>query len=66
GAKVLAERAKLRQVLGIRGNAPAVTPGATPDATESLPGPSSTKTQAEHTPEPQNFELEAAQTPRKA
>ncbi|MGK9939402.1 transglycosylase SLT domain-containing protein, partial [Salmonella enterica subsp. enterica] len=35
GAKVLAERAKLRQVLGIRGNAPA----ATPDATESLPGP---------------------------
>ena len=66
GAKVLAERAKLRQVLGIRGNAPAATPGATPDATESLPGTSSTKTQAEHTPEPENFELEAAQTPRKA
>ncbi len=67
GAKVLAERAKLRQVLGIRGNAPAVTPGSAPDATtESLPGPSSTKTQAEHTPEPENFELEAAQTPRKA
>ncbi|MCZ7009783.1 hypothetical protein OH413_24435, partial [Salmonella enterica] len=63
GAKVLAERAKLRQVLGIRGNAPA----ATPDATESLPGPSSTKTQAEHTPEPQDgIELEAAQAPRKA
>ncbi|MCD9120161.1 MULTISPECIES: lytic transglycosylase domain-containing protein [Cupriavidus] len=61
GAKVLAERAKLRQVLGIRGKA------ATPDATESLPGPSSTKTQAEHTPEPQDgIELEAAQTPRKA
>lgn len=62
GAKVLAERAKLRQVLGIRGNAPA----AKPDAIESLPGPSSTKTQAEHTPEPETFELEAAQTPRKA
>ncbi|MCG5260287.1 lytic transglycosylase domain-containing protein [Cupriavidus gilardii] len=63
GAKVLAERARLRQVLGVRGNAPA----AKPDVIESLPGPSSTKTQAEHTPEPQDsLELEAAQTPRKA
>ncbi|MGY8523800.1 transglycosylase SLT domain-containing protein [Paracidovorax citrulli] len=65
GAKVLAERTRLRRVLGV-GDAPAAAPQATP---EPLPGPSSTKTQAEHTPDATDgvVDVEAApQAPRKA
>ncbi|MBY4898155.1 lytic transglycosylase domain-containing protein [Cupriavidus sp. AU9028] len=64
GAKVLAERSRLRRVLGL-GDAPAAAPGTAP---EPLPGPSSTKTQAEHTPEADGVvDVEAVpQVPRKA